>query len=74
VASIARGVQDSVEVADRELCGVGLKGRKAIAEVCGRAVKGGAREITHRGDGGAECPADLSFEDIHLGVAEEAEL
>jgi hypothetical protein len=33
VASIARGVHDFVEVADCESCGVGLKGRKAIAEV-----------------------------------------
>jgi hypothetical protein len=37
-------------------------------------VEGGAREVTHRGDGGAECPADLSFEDDQLGVSEEAEL
>jgi hypothetical protein len=33
VASIARGAHDFVEVADCELCGVDLKGRKAIAEV-----------------------------------------
>jgi hypothetical protein len=33
VASIAMGVHDFVEVADCELCGVGIKGRKAIAEV-----------------------------------------
>ena len=33
LASIARGVHDFVEVADGALCGVGLKGRKAIAEV-----------------------------------------
>jgi hypothetical protein len=25
-------------------------------------------------DGGAECPAHLSFEDVQLGVAEETEL
>jgi hypothetical protein len=33
VASIARAVHDFVEVADYELRGVGLKGKKAIAEV-----------------------------------------
>jgi hypothetical protein len=33
VGSIARGVHDFVEVTYCELCGVGLKGRKAIAEV-----------------------------------------
>jgi hypothetical protein len=74
VASIARGVHDFVEVADCELCGVGLKGRKAITEVRGRAVEGDAGEVAHRGDGGAECFADLSFQDVHLGVVEEAEL
>jgi hypothetical protein len=68
------GVHDVVEVADCELCGVGLKGGEAISEVRGRAVEGGAREVTHRGDGGAECSADLAIEDIQLGVAEEAEL
>jgi hypothetical protein len=31
-------------------------------------------EVTHRGDGGAECSADLAFEGVQLGVAEEAEL
>ena len=66
VGSIARGVHDFVEVTYCELCGVGLKGRKAIAEVSGRALEGGAREATHRGDGGSECPADLSFEDVQL--------
>jgi hypothetical protein len=71
---IARGVHDFVEVADCELYGVGFKGGEAIAEVSGRAVEGGAREVTHRGDGGAEGPSDLSFEDVHVGVAEEAEL
>jgi hypothetical protein len=33
MASIAMGVHNFVEVADYELCGVGLEGRKAIAEV-----------------------------------------
>jgi hypothetical protein len=73
VASIARGVHDFVEVADCELCGVGFEGGEAAAEVGGRAVEGDAGEVTHRGDGGAECSADLSFEGVQLGVAEEAE-
>jgi hypothetical protein len=38
------------------------------------AVEGGAREVTHRGDGGAECSADLAVKDAELGVTEEAEL
>jgi hypothetical protein len=33
---------------------VGFKGREAISEVSGGAVEGGAGEVTHRGDGGAE--------------------
>ena len=33
VSSIARGVHDFAEVAYCELCGVGLKERKAIADV-----------------------------------------
>jgi hypothetical protein len=74
VASIARGVHDFVKVTDFELCGVGFKGREAISEVSGGTVEGGAGEVTHRGDGGAECPADLAFEDVELGVAEEAQL
>jgi hypothetical protein len=74
VASIARGVHDFVEVADCELCGVGFEGGQALAEVGGRAVEGCAGEVTHRGDGGAECSADLSFEGVELGVGEEAEL
>jgi hypothetical protein len=37
-------------------------------------VKGGAGEVTYRGDGGAECAADLSFEGVELGVGENAEL
>ena len=37
-------------------------------------MEGGAGEVTHRGDGGAECSADLSVEDVQLVVAEEAEL
>ena len=37
-------------------------------------MKGGAGKVTYRGDGGAECAADLSFESVELGVGEEAEL
>jgi hypothetical protein len=74
VVSISKGVHDFVEVANCELCGVGFEGGEAVSEVCGRAVEGGAGEVTHRGDGGAERPADLALEDVQLGVAEEAEL
>jgi hypothetical protein len=74
VASIARGVHDFVEVADCQLCGVGFEGGEAVTDVGGRAVEGGAGEVTHRGDGGAECAAYLSFEDVQLVVGEEAEL
>jgi hypothetical protein len=74
MASIARGVHDFVEMADCELCGVGFEGGEVVAEVGCRAVEGGAGEVTHRGDGGAECSADLSFEGFQLRVAEEAEL
>jgi hypothetical protein len=62
-----------VEVAYCELCGVGFEGGEAVAEVGGRAVEGCAREVAHRGDGGAECSADLAVEGVQLGVAEEAE-
>jgi hypothetical protein len=61
-------------VADSELCGVGLEGGESVSEVGGRAVKGGAGEVTYRGDGGAECAANLSFEGVELRVGEEAEL
>ena len=37
-------------------------------------MKGGAGKVTYRGDGGAECAADLSFESVELGVGEKAEL
>jgi hypothetical protein len=37
-------------------------------------VEGCAGEVTHRGDGGAECPADLAVENVEMGIAEEAEL
>jgi hypothetical protein len=35
-------------------------------------VEGCAGKVTYRGDGGAEGSADLAFEDVQLGVAEEA--
>ena len=53
---------------------MGFEGGETIAEVCGRAVEGGAGKVTYRGDGGAECAAYLSFESVELGVGEEAEL
>jgi hypothetical protein len=37
-------------------------------------VESGAGEVRYRGDGGAECAANLSFEGVELGVGEEAEL
>jgi hypothetical protein len=61
-------------VAYNELCGVGFEGEKAVAELGGRAVEGCAGEVTYRGDGGAECSADLAVEDVWLGIGEEAEL
>jgi hypothetical protein len=60
-------------VAYYELCGVGFEGGKAVAEVGGGTVEDCAREVTHRGDGGAECSADLAVEDVEQGIAEEAE-
>ena len=56
------------------MCGLGFEGGGAVAEVGGRAMEGGAGKVTYRGDGGAECVADLSFERVELGVGEEAEL
>ena len=37
-------------------------------------MEGCAGKVTYRGDGGAECAADLSFESVELGVGEEAKL
>jgi hypothetical protein len=37
-------------------------------------VERGAGKVTYRGDGGAECAADLAFEGVELGVGREAEL
>jgi hypothetical protein len=45
---------------------MGFKGGKAVYEVGCGAVEGGAGEVTHRGDCGAECPADLALEDVKL--------
>jgi hypothetical protein len=53
---------------------VGYEGVETVAEVGCGAVEGCAGEVTHRGDGGAECPADLALEDVELGFTEEAEL
>jgi hypothetical protein len=53
---------------------VGFERGKAVPEVRCVVVEGCAREVMHRGDGGAECATDLAVEDVELGVAEEAEL
>jgi hypothetical protein len=74
VPYVAGVVHDFVQVAHCELCGVGSEEGEAVADVRGGAVKGCAGEVTYRGDGGAEGSADLSVEDVQLGVAEEAEL
>jgi hypothetical protein len=75
VASVTRGVHEFVEVAFSELCGVGFEGAwEAVAEIGGLLVEGCAGEVAHRGDGGAECPAILSVEDVQLRIAENAEL
>jgi hypothetical protein len=63
-----------VHVANCELCCAAFKGGEAVAEVGYGAVKGCAGEVTHRGDGGAECPEVLALEGVELRVAEEAEL
>jgi hypothetical protein len=47
-------------------CCVGFKGGEAIAEVGSGAVKRCAGKVTHRRDGGAECPADLALEGVEL--------
>jgi hypothetical protein len=63
-AYVCGGVHEFVEVAYCELCGVGFKGGEAVAEVRGGAVEGCAGEVAHRGDGGAECSADLAFQGV----------
>jgi hypothetical protein len=43
-----------------------FEGGEAVTEVRCGAVKGCAGEVTHRGDGRAECPADLALEDVEM--------
>jgi hypothetical protein len=57
-----------------EFCCAGFEGGKAISKIGCAAVKGSAEEVTHRGEGGAKCPADLALEGVELGIAEETEL
>jgi hypothetical protein len=64
VAYVSGGVHDFVEVAYCKLCGMGFEGGEAVAEVGGRAVEGCAGEVTHRGDSGVDCSADLAAEDV----------
>jgi hypothetical protein len=59
-------------VADNELCGVGFEGGEAVAKFIAGSVEGCAGEVTHRGDGGAKCSAYLPFDDVQLGIVEEA--
>jgi hypothetical protein len=49
---------------------VGFEGGEAVAEVGCGVVEGSLGEVTHRGDGGAESPADLALEGVKLGVAD----
>jgi hypothetical protein len=74
MASISWGFHDFVKVADCELRRMGFKGGEAVSEDGCGAVEGCAEEVTHRGDGGAECPADLALEGVELGVAEKTAL
>jgi hypothetical protein len=73
MALVSWGAHDFVAVACCELCRVYFAGGEAEAEVGGGAVEGCAGEATHRGDGGAEHPADLALESVEFGVAEEPE-
>jgi hypothetical protein len=73
VAYLAMGVHEFMQVTYCELCCVGFDGGEAVAKVGCGAVNGCAGEVTCRGDGGAECPADLALEGVELGVVEEAE-
>jgi hypothetical protein len=59
---------------DCELCCVSFEGRETVPEVGCGAVEGCAREVTHRGDGGAECPGGSALEGVELGVAKHNEL
>jgi hypothetical protein len=53
---------------------VGFEEGEVVAEVRSGAVEAWAGEVTHRGDGRAECLADLALEGVELGIVEEAEL
>jgi hypothetical protein len=72
VAYVAKDVHNFVSVTDSELCCVGVEGGKAVPEVGCGAVEGCAGEVMHRGDCGAECPANLALEDVEVGIAKEA--
>jgi hypothetical protein len=54
-------------VTDCELRNVGFEGDEAVAEVGCGAVEGCVGEVTHRGDRGAECPADVAIGVDELG-------
>jgi hypothetical protein len=51
---------------------VGVEGGETVLDVGCGAVESCAGEVTHRGDGRAECPADLALEGVELGISEEA--
>jgi uncharacterized metal-binding protein len=51
-----------------------FEGGEAVADVGSGAVDGCAGEVVHRGDGRAECQADLALEGVELGIAKEADL
>jgi uncharacterized phosphosugar-binding protein len=53
---------------------VGFEGGETITEFGCGAVEGCTREVTYRGGGRAECPAELALEDVELGIVEEAGL
>jgi hypothetical protein len=72
VAYVSGGIHYFVKMADGELSGVGFEGGEAVAEIISGAVEGCAGLVTHQGDGGAEGFADLAFQVVQLGVAEEA--
>jgi hypothetical protein len=63
-----------MKVAYCEFCSVSFEGEEAVAEVGCGAVEGCAGEVTHQGDGGAECPNDLALEGVEFGVVEQTEL
>jgi hypothetical protein len=59
---------------DCELCILRFDGGENVVEVGCGAVEGCSGEVTYRGDGGAECPADFALEDVERGIAEHTEL